>query len=526
MKHNVYAFSFTLFACSLGLGSFAGKAAAGPADFKAGLKTPWSVSTEAQRRAIDITGKVTSASGEALPGVTVVLKGTSIATATNEQGLFSLSIPTSSGTLVFTYIGYTTQEVPVTQATVYNVRLQDDAQLLKEIELVNIGYGTARRNEVTGSIGSVNMEDVNKAPVRSLDEALAGRVAGVQVVSSDGQPGTPATIIIRGASSLTQDNSPLYVIDGFPTEDAQVFNAIPPADIENTEILRDVAATAIYGSRGANGVILITTKKGRIGTPTINYNAYYGVQESRKRMGVLSPYEFVKLQNELDPQQTNNLYFKGKGPNGTDLTLEDYRNTKPFDWEEEVMRTAPMQNHTLSLRGGTDKTLYSFSGTYFNQEGILINSGFDRYQGRLSLDQEVSKKIKVGINTSYSQYSSYGTPPSADAGSGQANLLYSVWAFRPVSASGLNLLQLETDPEVQQNDNYSFNPILTTYNEIRDNNFETLIGNAYGEYTILKGLKFRLTGGIIRSTREFEVFNGPQSRSAQTNNRVNGSVTT
>jgi TonB-dependent starch-binding outer membrane protein SusC len=542
MKNCLRPLGFTLFLCSLTSLAATGLPLAGSSPGNGKTKTllsPFSgpagkpelrffpgTFNQAPQQAIEITGKVTSASGEALPGVTVMVKGTSVATATNENGSFTLRIPARTGTLVFTYIGYTPQEVPITQATVYTIKMVEDSQLMREIEIVNIGYGTALRNEVTGSIGSVNMEDINKAPVRSLDEALAGRVAGVQVVSADGQPGTPATIIIRGASSLTQDNSPLYVIDGFPTEDAQVFNAIPPADIESTEILRDVAATAIYGSRGANGVILITTKKGRVGLPTVNYNAYYGVQESRKRMGVLSPYDFVKLQNELDPQQTTNLYYKGKGPDGRDLTLEDYRNIKPFDWEDEVMRTAPMQNHTLSLRGGTDKTLYNVSATYFNQEGILINSGFDRYQARLSLDQEVSSKVKIGVNTSYSQYKSYGTPPSADAGSGQANLLYSVWAFRPVSASGLNLLELETDPEVQQNDNYSFNPILTSYNEVRDNNFETLIGNAYGEYTILKGLKFKLSGGIIKSTREFEVFNGPQSRSAQTNNRVNGGITT
>ncbi|MFC6997269.1 SusC/RagA family TonB-linked outer membrane protein [Rufibacter roseus] len=482
----------------------------------------------AARVATEITGKVTSASGEPLPGVTVSLKGTTIATSTNEKGIFSLTLPEASGTLVFTYIGYTTREVKVTNATVYNVKMSEDAQTLEEIKVVNIGYGEARRADVTGAIGSVAMEDLVKAPVKSFDEALAGRVAGVQVTSSEGQPGSPISIIIRGANSLTQDNSPLYVIDGFPSEDAFA-NAINPEEIESIDILKDASATAIYGARGANGVVLITTKRGRKGDPVITYNGYYGLQESRKRMEVLSPYEYVKLQYELSPSRTTSLFLENRGPNGEDLTIEDYRNRKGFNWEDQVMRVAPIQNHSLALRGGSDKTLYSVSASYMDQEGIMIRSGFNRFQTRLTLDQEISSKLKAGVNTTFSTYKTYGTPSSANAGSAQSNLLFNVWAFRPVTGDPtLNPLDLLENAETDQDrsDNHTFNPVMTVNNEIRDNNFETLIGNGYLEYKVLKELTLKVTGGVTRSNREYNIFNGPNTLSAQFNNRVNGGITT
>lgn len=467
----------------------------------------------------EITGKVTSASGEALAGVTVVLKGTTLATSTNGNGIFSLRLPEASGTLVFTYIGYTTREVPVTNATVYNIKLSEDAQALQEIEVVNIGYGEARRADLTGSIGTVNMADLYKAPVKSFDEALAGRVAGVQVTSSEGQPGSPINIVIRGANSITQNNAPLYVIDGFPIEDPSI-NALSPNEIESIDILKDASATAIYGARGANGVILITTKKGKAGTPSITYSGYYGIQESNKRMPVLSPYEFVKLQQELDPIKTAELYLAGKGK-----TLEDYRNVQGYDWEDAIMQTAPIQSHQVSLSGGSEKTRYTLSASYFDQEGVIINSGFDRFQSRFSLTQDVSEKLRVNVNASYSQYKSYGTPPSAGQGSGQNNLLYSVWGYRPVSSEGINLIELTDDPEIETNNEFRFNPILTVQNELRDNNFETLIGNAFADYSILKNLKLRVAGGVTRSSRKFEFFNGSKSRSAQANDKVNGGFT-
>ncbi|GGK62466.1 SusC/RagA family TonB-linked outer membrane protein [Rufibacter glacialis] len=475
----------------------------------------------------ELTGRVTSASGEVLPGVTVMLKGTPIATTTNEEGIFSLSVPEAKGTLVFSYIGYITQELPITKATVYNIKMAEDAQLIKEVEVVNIGYGEARRADVTGAIGSVNMQDLYKAPVKSFDEALAGRVAGVQVTSSEGQPGSPINIIIRGANSLTQENSPLYVIDGFPSEDAFA-NALNPDDIETIDVLKDASATAIYGARGANGVVLITTKRGRIGEPVITYNGYYGIQESRKRMEVLSPYEFVKLQYELSPSRTTSLFLQGRGAKGEDLTLEDYRNRTGLNWEDQVMQTAPIQNHSLALRGGTKKTLYSVSLSYMDQEGIMIKSGFNRFQSRLTLDQEISDKLKAGVNASYSTHNIYGTPSSANAGSAQSNLLYNVWSFRPVAGDPtINLLDLleNAETEAELSDNHTFNPVLSVKNEIRDNTTETLIGNAYLEYKVLKDLKLKITGGVTRSTRQSDYFNGPNTRSAQFNNKVNGGTT-
>ncbi len=536
MKKNLQKLQLTLLCCALAGMAANGSAEASPnkkgistssLTFTTHLASP-SSSTSFTRVATEITGKVTSVKGETLPGVTVSLKGSTNATSTNENGIFSLTLPAASGTLVFSYIGYVTQEVPVTQATVYNIKLAEDAQVIREVEVVNIGYGEARRADLTGAIGSVNMEDLYKAPVKSFDEALAGRVAGVQVTSSEGQPGSPISIIIRGANSLTQDNSPLYVIDGFPSEDAFA-NALNPDDIESIDILMDASASAIYGARGANGVILITTKRGRVGEPVITYNGYYGIQEGRKRMEVLSPYEYVKLQFELSPSRTESLFFTDRGPNGEDLTIEDYRNRAGLNWEDQVMQTAPIQNHSLALRGGTNKTLYSVSASYMDQEGILIKSGFNRFQTRLTLDQTLSEKLKAGVNTSFSTYKTYGTPASANAGSAQSNLLFNVWAFRPITGDPtINLIDLQENAETDQDrsDNHTFNPILSANNEVRDNNFETLIGNAYLDYKILKELTLKVTGGVTRSNREYNVFNGPNTLSAQFNNKVNGGITT
>ena len=228
------------------------------------------------------------------------VKGSSKGTTTNSNGEFELKGVDSKSTLVVSYIGFLNKEVAVNNQAQLTISLEADQSKLNEV--VVIGYGTAKRSDLTGSVGQVNMGDFQQAPVRSFDEALAGRVAGVQVTSSEGQPGSGIDIIIRGANSLTQDNSPLYVIDGFPTENFDN-NAINPEEIESIDVLKDASASAIYGARGANGVIIITTKRGKVGLPVLKYNGSYGIQNNIYEVPLMSPYEYLKLQSEITPDR-------------------------------------------------------------------------------------------------------------------------------------------------------------------------------------------------------------------------------
>lgn len=470
-----------------------------------------------------VSGTVKDDQGEILTGVSVLIKGTKLSTTTNADGNFQITVPTGSNTLVFSYLGYETKEAAVS-GNVINVSLKSSVSTLNDV--VVIGYGTATRKDLTGSVGTVSISDLQKAPVKSFDEALAGRVAGVQVTSSEGQPGSSINITIRGNNSVTQNNYPLVVIDGIIFEDpnnlsVNPLNTIDPNDIESISVLKDASSTAIYGARGSNGVIMVTTKRGKEGKPTINYNGYYGLQENTKRVQSLSPYEFVKLQNEIDPVRTKNLYFTDN------KTLESYAGLKGINWENEVTRVAPMQSHYLNLAGGTKQTKYSASLSYTGQDGILLNSGFNRLQGKFALDQEVSDRLKVGITATYSGVKNYGSPTSTGNFSNEINLLFSVWAFRPLTVNpNLNLIDLANDPEVEQASNFTFNPILTVRNELRENYGENLAANGYAEYQITKELKFKTVASVNRGARIVDLFNGSMSRSGITGNYlVNGSKT-
>ncbi len=454
-----------------------------------------------------------STSGETLIGVTVTIKGTQQASSTDLNGKFSVSIPVNNSALVFSYVGYDPQTVIVKGETNLTVKLQSASQGLNEI--VVIGYGAVKKKDLTGSVAQVNMGDLNKAPVVSFDDALGGRVAGVQVTSTEGQPGVGSAIVIRGGNSLTQDNSPLYVIDGFPIE-GEANNLINPAEIASMEILKDASATAIYGARGANGVIIITTKRGKVGDPRINYNAYYGFQSITNKIPVMNPYEFVKLQTEIDPLGADTIYLKGK-------TLEDYRNVAGINWQDQLFRRAPMSSHNLSMSGGNAKTKYSISGSLQDQQGIIIASGYKRYQGVVSLDQDVNDKLRVGINVRYTNSRQYGTPTSA--GSGTQGLLYSAWAYRPIAVNLDNLLDQLYDPSTPTLD-LRINPVLTANNELRNNIVNSMIANGYAEYAITKDLKLKITGGYNNNQLRNEIFNNSKTYSGgpQAKNGPNGAI--
>jgi TonB-linked SusC/RagA family outer membrane protein len=477
-----------------------------------------------------ITGKITNTvTNEALEGVTVQLKGKSATAVTNEEGIYSIGVDNVQGAiLVFSFVGYAEKEVKLTTATtIYNVKLESN---LKDMEdVVVIGYGTVRKKDLTGSVGQVKVGEIKKAPVASFEDALGGRVAGVQVGAVDGQPGSSNLITIRGGNSITQSNAPLYVIDGFPVENPSN-NAFNPDDIESIEILKDASATAIYGARGANGVVMITTKKGKAGKPVVTYNAWYGLQKEVNRQEVMSPYEFVKYQLELLPSQATALYLD----NGK--TLDSYKNVKGVNWQDEVFRTAPMQSHSVSVSGGSGGTRYALSGSLLDQDGIIVNSGFQRYQGRIVLDQTVSTKLKVGVNLNYSSLKANGQIATNGGDNGinaSSYLFYSAWGYRPITGDSLADLSFSDDafdPDITSSTDLRVNPIISAKNAYNMAFTNALFANAYLEYKVLKNLTLRVTGGITRNAVRREVFNNSKTAAGNprtvygATNGVNGSI--
>lgn len=489
---------------------------------------------------IQLKGKVQSAQKNNLVGVTVTVKGTGTATTTASDGTFSIKISNSKAVLIFSSTGYNNLEQTVGNQTVLNVILTESSSALNDV--VVVGYGSVKRKDLTGAVASVNMTDLLKAPVRSFDEALAGRVAGVQVTSADGQPGAGISIVIRGANSISQDNSPLYVIDGFPIEGANN-NAINPAEIESIEVLKDASATAIYGARGANGVIIITTKKGRAGPPVVSFGTSYGTQKVTRTMSLMSSYEFLKYQLELNPSIVPYVLGSGAIPTPYQLylsggtTLDYYKDTaQAINVQGSVIQPAHIFNNTLSITGGNDKTRYAISGSLFDQAGIILNSGYKRYQGRMVLDQVINNKFKVGINANYSYLLQSGNQVNSSTNSSTTNLFYSVWGYRPVSPSLASQAAIGisdvvesslTDQDVSSTQDYRFNPAINLQNLVRNNRTSLLTANAYAEYKIIPDLVLRVTGGINSSSLRNESFNNSKTSygsSLITSNGVNGSV--
>ncbi|WP_207420357.1 SusC/RagA family TonB-linked outer membrane protein [Desertivirga brevis] len=481
--------------------------------------------TFGQSAEIVVKGLVKDGRGESLPGVSVTVKGTTKGVVTNSQGTFTIKASSPDNILVFTFLGFDKVERRIGNDRNINVVMKEHANELNQV--VIIGYGEVARKDLTGAVGQVKVEELQKAPVRSFEEALAGRIAGVQVSSPEGQPGMSSDIVIRGASSITQDNSPLYVVDGFPLESPHN-NTLNPSEIESIEVLKDASASAIYGARGANGVIIITTKKGKAGKPVISYDGYYGSQQEIKRAQLMDPYEFVRYQLELDP------VGKGEAYTPPGKTLESYRGVQGVDWQEQVFRGAGMNNHNLSVRGGNEQTKYSISGSVMGQDGIIINSGFKRYQGRIALDQNIRKDFRVGINANYANTRINGTTPSTYNGnSNSLSLLYSVWGYRPISASDVpleDLIDSPMDPEVDETADYRYNPILSARNELNNNFDNSLIVNGYAQFPVFKNLTLRVTGGITRQTTRLETFYNSQTKygdinSAQGSRGANGRLT-
>jgi TonB-linked SusC/RagA family outer membrane protein len=379
------------------------------------------MSVFAQGKAVQ--GVVTDANGESMISVSVQEKGVPINGAiTNLDGLYSIQGLGDNAVLVFSYVGYVTQEIRVgTQATI-NVVLQEDQQALEEV--VVVGYGTVKRRDLTGAVASISGERLEANPVTNVMQALQGQLPGVNVISQDGRPGATMQIRVRGGGSITQSNEPLIIVDGSPVSS---IDDIPAANIETIDVLKDGATTAIYGARGANGVILVTTKSAKEGKPSVKYGVYFQSKEIAKTLDVMDAYDYVlwnwSYGTAYDPTAGPNIakYFGLGSANGNHL--EEYRNVQSHNYINDMMRTATAWNHDLSLTGGNDNTKYYASFNYSDDEGIRVKSDFKRYNASFKVDQKISKTLKFSTDLRYSQMFIDGT---------QYGMATSVYTYRPV----------------------------------------------------------------------------------------------
>lgn len=356
------------------------------------------------------TGTVSDEAGSPIPGVTVTVKGTSMKASTNPDGRFTIGVPSGPQTLVFQYLGMEAKEVSVSPDRLnVNVSMRSSSQELDQV--VVVGYGTTRKSDLTGSVATLKGSELNRTPASSVDQLLQGKIAGVQVIAPGGQPGAGATIRIRGASSLNGSKDPLMVVDGYPWGDAGQLKQINPEDIESIEVLKDASSAAIYGSRGANGVIIVTTRKGVAGRPRITFSSLntlssMAVKQDLWRDGVeLATYENEAALTGGTP--ADQLPYLGQIRSGVYYpSIAELRGLDPnkpmwphnTDWEKLVYRNPFSQSYTLSADGGSENTKYAISGNYYNEEGLSIKNGYEKYTSRLNLDQKLSKIVSVGTN--------------------------------------------------------------------------------------------------------------------------------
>ncbi|MEO6522901.1 MAG: TonB-dependent receptor [Mucilaginibacter sp.] len=361
--------------------------------------------------AITITGKVSDSHGQTLPGVSVTLKGTQTGTMTDINGAYTIKVPNGASVLVFSFIGMVSQEIVVGSKILIDVTLADSPHTLNDV--VVVGYGTQSRATVTAAITKVEGKNISNQPVSTPGEALAGLAAGVQVQSDQGaKPGAAPTIRVRGVSSLSSSNDPLYVVDGYPLETASNFNLINPGDIESLEVLKDAASAAIYGSRAANGVVLVTTKRGKAGKTTFSATAYTGMQQVTKFIDVLKKNEYVQQVKDLS---------RLRGLQYPTILDGDISSLPDVDWQKAIFRSAPLSDFELNASGGSEKVRFNASAGFFKQQGVLIGTSYSRYTTRLNLDADLIKNVKFGFSISPSYSEQFRQPSSGQASGAGAN---------------------------------------------------------------------------------------------------------
>ncbi len=452
-----------------------------------------------------IVGTITDKTNEPLAGVTVKVKGTKDATITDFKGTYSIKA-SSNATLVFSFLGMETLEVPIENRIVVNASLEDKALQLNEA--VAIGYATVRRKDLTGSVAKVNMAEINTAPVATIDQALAGRIAGVNIVAADASPGAQAQVTIRGGS-LSQDASPLYVIDDFPMENFDLAT-LDTKNIESIDFLKDASSIAIYGSRGANGVIIINTKQGTIGKPKVDYSYNISMTTKPSMPKMMGPYEYVKMQQEIASKESLNQYstfYKMYLNNGKDSsTLDNYKNEAGYNWPDLLMAASPTQTHSLSINGGTAETKYNFNLGYVDQQGVILNTGMNRYNAQLSLEQRFNKSVKLQLKATHNTIITRTN-----------SVMNNMRQYRPTKGlGGQDLLLAEVDSSMLAGGNLDYgidasvlvNPLQQAENESDVRTQGTTTVNGKLEIRFLKDFVFTTAvGGTFINTNREQFYN-------------------
>lgn len=490
-----------------------------------------------------ISGRVTGAEdGAAVPGVNVVIKGTTTGTVTDSDGQYRLTAPSNAETIMFSFIGFQTQEVAIGNRSVIDVTLVADVQQLNEV--VVVGYGTQIKQDLTGNIVSLKGDEVKNVPVPNFTQALQGRAAGVFVESESGRVGEGIKVRIRGASSLTASNEPLYVVDGIPINTSTLTNggtgtaanngsalaSINFNDIESFEILKDASAAAIYGSRAANGVVLITTKRGKAGKTTISANMQYGFNAPTKRnRGFLNSKEYIEYYREAATNGAKYEYNRGGNPGeyaSEQEAIDDYvsfvegRFTRysgysdwtkletDTNWENEAYQKNPMVKIVnLNASGGTEKTKFFISGEYSNQDGILIKNNFDRLSTRVNVDQQATAKLRLGMNMSLARTVTSRTTPDNDFGTPMQ-----IVALAPITPVRDKNGQLYDRPVTTY-----YNPLLNADNGHYTSTVFRNLGGIYAQYDLFDGLFFRTEVGFDVLTQNDDQFFGSRTQSRSTN---------
>lgn len=474
---------------------------------------------------IPVSGRVTEENGQPLPGVNVLIKGTTIGTTTDAGGEYMLQVPDATSVLVFSFIGYVTQEVTVGTQTAINVTLSADMQSLEEV--VVVGYGTMKKSDLTGAVASVNAESITRTNPVQAARALQGQVAGVNVNKINSRPGADYRIDIRGVHSISFSSEPLVVIDGVM---GGRLNTLNPSDIESMDVLKDASATAIYGARGANGVIIVTTKKGIQGKTRVTYDGYAGVKVPNYLPDMMTAQEFYRAYNDVVIAEK-----PGASPTWTATELANVQAGRSVDWVDQVTDPALQTSHVISLSGGNENTTHYFSTGYLNEKGNLLNTGFERFNLKGSVDSKLNDVVKVGFNTYYT---------SSILNLGSNETLRGAYRVRPTGSIYYKDLVNPSETNDKDVNGYAFwmgikdtqvqNPIL----EVAAENFQdetrvsSFLGNAYVEVAPVKNLTFRSSfSASVYSSRRGE-FRGRDSKArlnklpiASSTNQLNGSYT-
>jgi TonB-linked SusC/RagA family outer membrane protein len=458
-----------------------------------------------------ITGTVTSSEdGAPIPGLNIIEKGTTNGTITNMDGKYTITV-NEGATLVFSYVGLHTREIAIGNMTTIDLVMEPDYARLDEVVIV--GYGSMKKSDLTGAVASITNEEIEAVPIVSMEQAMDGRLAGVHVTQASHAPGGGITVRIRGGNSINSQVEPLYVIDGFPVysnnnqiptngpndgvlPQLNLLAGINPGDIERIEVLKDASATAIYGARGANGVILITTKRGTAGKPKVEYSTYYGIQNIAHKIDMLDAYQFATVYNEMQVDNGQVPLFTGQTVEGIYYgTPEEYRDgTLPStDWQDEVLRTGNIMNHQLSLTGGSENTQFAVSANHLKHNGIVIGGDYTRTTVRTNLDSRVTKWLSVGTNLNYSHNLSNNSGSETGLqwfNGGTISAALKSWpTFSPYDENG-NLSPIAGNRTLRGN------PVAYAKEAKNLLTNKRMLGDIFGIITFMEGLSLRVSAGV------------------------------